>query len=147
MALGRGHRLAPCRARRADRVEALRGSLVPDDQRLDLLDAPAGDLQTHDQNRGDVRLANRAHQHRLPALDVREPQRVAAASRHGVPQAIAKLQPLAVLGEHHRPVHRELRRIPRDQRVHVALERRLQAPAIAFLRLDVLRTDEERNRQ
>ena len=58
------------------------------------------DLQAHDEDRGRVGLADRAHQHRLPGLDVGEPQRVAAAPGGRVPQAVAELEPLPVLGEH-----------------------------------------------
>ena len=48
---------------------------------------------------GDVGLADRAHQHRLPGLDVGQPQRVAALAGDRVPRAVAELEPLPVLGE------------------------------------------------
>ena len=104
-AVVRRDRFRPCGARRSDLVDALGRFAVADHERLDLGDFAVRDAQARDQDRRRVGFADGAHEHRLPALHVREFQRVTASARGRVPQAFAEREPLAVLRESHFALH------------------------------------------
>ena len=126
------------RARLAERLEILGAVLAVRDERFDLGEPPvAVDLEAQRDDHRVARLAHRREGDDLPGGLIGDVQLVSAASGDRVPEAVAQLEPLPVLGvldaagqrtassDPSRRAHRGIaRRCPRDTRDRTSPARR-----------------------
>src|SRR5690606_18215105 len=138
-ALGLGDGLQPDRMRSAARLDAPRRFLVAHDLLLGLDDASVANLEPQrDQRRRFLLgiamvLVDRSDDGDLPRLDVADEEAIVALRLHRVPQPVADLEALTVLGEARVRRERHLARVVVDHRVEITLDEAFETGSIARL--------------
>ncbi len=104
---------------------------APHDERLDLGNLPVDDLQSNRHGDRHISFFHGAHERDLSGRDVSHEESVRPLARGGVPEAVAQLEPLTVLGVSHATCHGQLRRVVSHQGVHVLVDQALETRTVA----------------